>query len=47
MALTMAGSKNVEAAAFYRFLQSPGAKAVLSKYGFPGEVILYARLHAQ
>jgi molybdate transport system substrate-binding protein len=34
MALTVAGAKNAEAAAFYRYLQSEAAKAVLVKYGF-------------
>jgi len=32
--LTASGSKKAEAAAFYKFLQSPGAKGVLVKYGF-------------
>ena len=35
MALTVTGSKKAEAVAFYKFLQSPEAKAVLSRYGFP------------
>jgi molybdate transport system substrate-binding protein len=33
-ALTVAGSKNKEAVAFFRYLHSKDAKAVLSKYGF-------------
>jgi molybdate transport system substrate-binding protein len=35
MALTVTGNKKDEALAFYRFLQSPEAKMVLSKHGFP------------
>jgi len=35
MGLTVSGSKKAEAAAFYKFLQSPEAKAVLTKHGFP------------
>ena len=35
MALTMAGTKNKEAEAFFRYLESGDAKAVLGKYGFP------------
>ena len=34
MALTAAGSKKTEAAAFFRFLQSDKAKKILEKYGF-------------
>ncbi len=34
MALTTEGSKKAEAAAFFRFLQSAEAKAVLAKHGF-------------
>ncbi len=34
MALTLTGAKKSEAVAFYKFLQSPGAKTVLSKRGF-------------
>lgn len=34
MSLTVVGSKKAEAAAFYRFLQSADAKAVLAKHGF-------------
>jgi molybdate transport system substrate-binding protein len=34
MALTVTGAKNRDAAAFYRYLQSGDAKAVLGKYGF-------------
>jgi molybdate transport system substrate-binding protein len=34
MALTVAGSKKAEAAAFYRFLESADARAVLAKHGF-------------
>lgn len=34
MALTVSGSKKPEAAAFYKFLQSPESKSVLAKYGF-------------
>lgn len=34
MALTVAGSKKTEAAAFFRFLQSDRAKKVLERYGF-------------
>jgi molybdate transport system substrate-binding protein len=34
MALTIAGSKNTEAVAFFRFLQSDEAKGVLARYGF-------------
>lgn len=34
MALTVAGSKKTEAAAFFRFLQSDKAKKVLERYGF-------------
>lgn len=34
IALTAAGSKNPDAAAFYKFLQSDKAKAVLTKHGF-------------
>ena len=34
MGLTVAGSKKPEAAAFYKFLQSPAAKEVLAKHGF-------------
>ena len=35
MALTAKGSRKAEAMAFYKFLQSPEAKAVLAKHGFP------------
>ncbi len=34
MALTVAGSKNKEAAAFFAYLHSEDAKSVLTKYGF-------------
>jgi molybdate transport system substrate-binding protein len=34
MALTMAGAKNRDAEAFFKYLQSGDAKAVLGKYGF-------------
>jgi molybdate transport system substrate-binding protein len=34
MALTVAGSKNLEAVAFYRFLQTDKAKMILVKHGF-------------
>jgi molybdate transport system substrate-binding protein len=34
MALTATGGKKAEAAAFFRFLQTPDAKGVLAKYGF-------------
>ena len=34
VALTIAGSKKAEAAAFFKFLQTSEAKAVLAKYGF-------------
>jgi molybdate transport system substrate-binding protein len=34
MALTMAGAKNRDAEAFFRYLQSEDAKGVLGKYGF-------------
>jgi len=34
MALTVAGTKKTEAAAFYKFLQSAEAKKLLAKYGF-------------
>jgi len=34
VALTVTGSKKAEAAAFFKYLQSPEAKAVLAKYGF-------------
>jgi molybdate transport system substrate-binding protein len=34
VALTVTGSKNADAAAFYKFLQSDEAKKVLAKYGF-------------
>ena len=34
MGLTAAGSKKAEAAAFYKFLQTPEAEKVLVKYGF-------------
>lgn len=34
MALTVAGAKNKEAAAFYSYLNGDEAKAVLTKYGF-------------
>ena len=34
MALTAAGSKNKEAAAFFAFLHGGETKAVLTKYGF-------------
>lgn len=37
MALTVAGSKKPEAAAFLKYLQAAEAKAVLSKYGFVGK----------
>jgi molybdate transport system substrate-binding protein len=33
-ALTIGGSRKVEAVAFFQFLQSPEAKAVLTKRGF-------------
>jgi molybdate transport system substrate-binding protein len=33
--LTVTGSKKAEAMAFFRFLQSDEAKAVLVKHGFP------------
>ena len=32
--LTVAGIKKAEAAAFFKFLQSPEAKVVLTKHGF-------------
>jgi molybdate transport system substrate-binding protein len=35
MGLTIAGSKKPEAVAFFKFLQSAEAKAVLAKHGFP------------
>jgi len=35
MALTATGGKKPEALAFYKFLQSPEARTVLSKHGFP------------
>ena len=35
MALTLAGAKKPEAAAFYAYLQSPGARTVLARHGFP------------
>ena len=35
MAMTAKGSQKSEVTDFYRFLQSPEAKMVLSKYGFP------------
>jgi molybdate transport system substrate-binding protein len=35
MALTVSGVKKAEAVAFYKFMRSPEAKMVLSKYGFP------------
>ena len=35
MGLTVTGSKKAEAAAFFTFLQSAEAKAVLAKHGFP------------
>jgi len=35
MGLTVAGSKKVEAVAFFKFLQSAEAKAVLTRHGFP------------
>ncbi len=35
MALTSAGSKKAEATAFFKFLQSDEARAVLAKHGFP------------
>ena len=34
MSLTVAGERNKDAAAFYRFLQTGEARAVLEKYGF-------------
>lgn len=34
MGLTVSGTKNTDAASFYRFLQSAEAKVVLRKYGF-------------
>ena len=34
MGLTVAGARNADAAAFYRFLQSGEARAVLGKHGF-------------
>ena len=34
MGLTMAGTKNKEAEAFFKYLESDDAKAVLGKYGF-------------
>jgi molybdate transport system substrate-binding protein len=34
VALTTAGAKNGDAAAFYRFLQTPEARTVLTKHGF-------------
>ncbi|GFE61655.1 molybdate ABC transporter substrate-binding protein [Geobacter sp. AOG2] len=34
MALTVSGSKKVEAAAFFRYLQSAEAKTILAKHGF-------------
>jgi len=34
MGLTTAGSKKAEAAAFYKYLQTPEAQKVLEKYGF-------------
>lgn len=34
VALTVAGARNKEAAAFYKFIQSSKAKKVLSKFGF-------------
>lgn len=35
MALTLAGTRNGDAVAFYKYLQSEEAKAVLVKHGFP------------
>ena len=35
MGLTIAGSKKAEAVAFFKFLQSDVARAVLAKHGFP------------
>ena len=35
MALTVTGSRKVEAVTFYKFLQSPEARSVLVKHGFP------------
>jgi len=35
MALTMAGAKKTEAAAFYKYLQTPEARAILARRGFP------------
>jgi molybdate transport system substrate-binding protein len=37
MGVTIAGSKKAEAVAFFKFLQSDEAKAVLAKHGFPLE----------
>lgn len=37
MALTVAGSKKPEAAAFLKYLQTAEAKAILTKYGFVGK----------
>ena len=34
MALTVAGAKNKEASAFFTYLHSSDAKAVLARYGF-------------
>ena len=34
MALTIAGAKNSDSSAFYRYLQSEDARTVLGKYGF-------------
>jgi molybdate transport system substrate-binding protein len=34
MGLTLIGARNREAAAFYRYLQSEDAKAILARYGF-------------
>jgi molybdate transport system substrate-binding protein len=34
VALTVAGSKKAEAVVFFRFLQTPEARAVLAKHGF-------------
>jgi ABC-type molybdate transport system substrate-binding protein len=34
MGLTITGAKNKDAEAFYRYLQSADAAAVLEKYGF-------------
>ena len=37
MGLTLTGAKNKDAEAFYRYLRSEDARAVLEKYGFPRE----------